>query len=358
MTRTTRCQWESRCTTTPTQRGRPGEHISISSCRGRCYAGGRLRRAFDQCNSAKQRLGAALRDFRKASGGQQRARINFISPEYFSVLHIPLLQGRFWDETETMHGSKLALINQTLARQYFSNGDAIGSENPRAPNERRASVCLAFPERQLVQVIGTSAILAMTACVIPPARRVCTYTIRMPVWTQILVEPGSRRFTVLRAVREQIHTVDPDQQSIRDVRVSMAGSPRSRSGSRDIWWPPYLRVCLACAGAGRTGLYSVISYTVANEQVNSASAWRSELGERCSADGVSFSGDERAARSNGRVLTITLNRVLAALGFRAAHSNALVLACDPALVATSGLSCLIPARRASSVDPIVALRYE
>jgi len=38
----------------------------------------------------------------KPVGEQQRARINFISPEYFSVLHIPLLQGRIWDESETM----------------------------------------------------------------------------------------------------------------------------------------------------------------------------------------------------------------------------------------------------------------
>src|SRR6266704_1038213 len=64
----------------------------------------------------------------KPAAEQQRARINFVSPEYFSVLHIPLLQGRIWDESETMHGSKLALINQTLAHQYFPNGDAVGSE--------------------------------------------------------------------------------------------------------------------------------------------------------------------------------------------------------------------------------------
>src|SRR5260370_31009057 len=65
----------------------------------------------------------------KPAAEQQRARINFVSPEYFSVLHIPLLQGRIWDESETMHGSKLALISQTLARQYFPTGDAIGSES-------------------------------------------------------------------------------------------------------------------------------------------------------------------------------------------------------------------------------------
>jgi ABC-type antimicrobial peptide transport system permease subunit len=60
----------------------------------------------------------------------------------------------------------------------------------------------------------------------------------------------------------------------------------------------------------------------------------------------------------GVVLTITLNRVLARW-IQGSSLDALVLAgVILLLVATSGLSCLIPARRASSVDPIVALRYE
>jgi len=76
-------------------------------------------RAFHKCHPAKQRLEQRFEISGKPSTEQQRARINFISSGYFSVLRIPLLQGRIWDESETMHGSKLALINQTLAHNIF-----------------------------------------------------------------------------------------------------------------------------------------------------------------------------------------------------------------------------------------------
>ena len=46
-------------------------------------------------------------------------RVNFISPEYFPVLRIPLAQGRVWDGAETRRGAQLAVINQTMARQYW-----------------------------------------------------------------------------------------------------------------------------------------------------------------------------------------------------------------------------------------------
>src|SRR5260370_29610932 len=50
----------------------------------------------------------------KPAAEQQRARINFVVLEDLSVFDMRLLQRRIWDESETMHGSKLALINQTL----------------------------------------------------------------------------------------------------------------------------------------------------------------------------------------------------------------------------------------------------
>jgi hypothetical protein len=55
-------------------------------------------------------------------------RLNFVSPEYFPVLKIPVAQGRVWDHEETMHGAALAVINQTMAHQYWPKGDAVGEQ--------------------------------------------------------------------------------------------------------------------------------------------------------------------------------------------------------------------------------------
>ncbi|MGB9414745.1 MAG: ABC transporter permease, partial [Acidobacteriaceae bacterium] len=55
----------------------------------------------------------------KAAQDEQKVLVNFVSPTYFPVLRIPLMQGRIWDETENRNAAHLAVINQTMARRYF-----------------------------------------------------------------------------------------------------------------------------------------------------------------------------------------------------------------------------------------------
>src|SRR6266404_4861017 len=75
------------------------------------------------------------------------ARVNFISPEYFPLLRIPLAQGRIWDHAENMRGGMLAVINQNMARHYWPNGDAIGHQiripalKDQPPYTRAAAGC-------------------------------------------------------------------------------------------------------------------------------------------------------------------------------------------------------------------------
>jgi putative ABC transport system permease protein len=299
----------------------------------------------------------------KPAAEQQRARINFVSSEYFSVLRIPLLQGRIWEESETMHGAKLALINQTLARQYFPNGDAVGSEI-RVPELKGE------PPFQLA-VVGSDSWLRVVGIVgdarndglrnpIKPSVFV-PYTISMRVWTQILVRTRVSPLKVLRAVREQIHSVDPDQQSFRDVR-DLDGWIRLQPE----WAQGHLVATLFAGFAmlaltlAAIGLYSVISYTVA--QRTGEFGIRMALGAmrkdvllivfRSAA--MSVGGGVLA----GIILTIALHRVIGRW-IQGSSLDALILAgVVLLLLTTSGLSCFIPARRASSVDPIVALRYE
>jgi predicted permease len=299
----------------------------------------------------------------KPVGEQQRARINFISPEYFSVLHIPLLQGRIWDESETMHGSKLALINQTLARQYFPNGDAIGSSIrvPQLKGEPPFDLAVAGSDSwfQVVGIVGDANDDGLRNPIKPSV--FVPYTIMMPQYTQILVRTRVPPLTILRAVREQIHTVDPDQQASRNIR-DLDGWITSQQE----WQQGHLVATLFAGFAilalalAATGLYSVISYSVAQRT--------GEFGIRMALGAVRKDVLLMVFRSaamsvaggvlTGVVLTITLNRVLARW-IQGSSLDALVLVgVILLLVATSALSCLIPARRASSLDPVVALRYE
>jgi len=299
----------------------------------------------------------------KPSAEQQRARINFISPEYFAVLHIPLLHGRIWDQTETMRGDKLALINQTLAHQYFPNGDAIGSELRVPELKGEPPFQLAVPGSdgwfQVIGVVSDARDDGLQKPIKPGLY--IPYTIMMPVFTQILVRTQVPPLRTLHAIREQIHTIDPDQQAERNVRDLdgwIARQPEWEQGHLvATLFAGFAILALALAA---TGLYSVISYTVA--QRTGEFGIRMALG--AGRGDVLLMVFRSAAMSvaggvlTGVLLTITLNRLLARW-IHGSSLDALTLAgVILLLVATSGLSCLIPARRASSVDPIVALRYE
>jgi predicted permease len=299
----------------------------------------------------------------KPAAERQRARINFISPEYFSVLHIPLLQGRIWEESETIRGAKVALINQTLARQYFPNGDAVGSEVrvPELKGEPPFLVAVAGSDSwfQVIGIVGDARDDGLRNPTLPAVY--VPYTIGMPGFTQILVRTRVPPLTMLRAVREQIHSLDPDQQATRDTRDLDGWITRQPE-----WEQGHLVATLFAGFAilalalAATGLYSVISYAVA--QRTGEFGIRMALGAM--RKDVLLMVFRSAAMSvaggvlTGVALTIALHRVLAHSIQGSSFNVPILLGVVLMLVATSGLSCLIPARRASSVDPVVALRYE
>src|SRR5581483_4360733 len=70
----------------------------------------------------------ALEVFGQTMAQRQEVRLNMVSPEYFGVLRIPLVQGRLWEQAEVARAAGLAVINQTMAKQYWPNGDAIGRQ--------------------------------------------------------------------------------------------------------------------------------------------------------------------------------------------------------------------------------------
>ena len=299
----------------------------------------------------------------KPMAEQQLARFNVISPEYLTVLHIPLLQGRIWDESEVMRGAKLALINQTLARQYFPNGDAVGREIrvPTLKGEPPFNQAVAGSDGwfQIIGIVGDARDDGLRNPI--KSSVFVPYTIMMPQYTQILVRTVVPPLKILRAVREQIHSVDPDQQAARNVRDLdgwITTQPEWEQGHLvATLFAGFAMLALALAA---TGLYSVISYAVG--QRTGEFGIRMALGARprdvllivFRSAAMSVTGGVLA----GIVLTITLNRVLARW-IQGSSLDALVLAgVVLLLVATSALSCFLPARRASSLDPTVALRYE
>jgi putative ABC transport system permease protein len=299
----------------------------------------------------------------RPAGTEHRLRLNFVDLEYFVVLRIPLLHGRSWYESEARNGAKLALINETMARQYFPNGDAIGSMIRIPEMKGEPPFVLAADESdgwmQVVGIVGDSRDDGMRKPILPEAY--VPYTLVMPMYTQMLVRTKVPPLTVLRVIREKIHQADADQQvarNVRDLDQWITTQPEwEQSHLVTSLFAGFAILALALAAIG---LYSVISYAVAQRTGEfgirmALGAERQDVLLMVFRSAVVSVGGGVVA---GLALTMALNRVLTRL-IQGSALDALVLAAVVLLlVATASLSCFVPARRASSIDPVVALRYD
>ena len=151
----------------------------------------------------------------KPAGEEQMASINWVGPGYFRTLHIPLLEGRVWNETENHDGAHVAVINRTLARRYFPNGDAIGHSlklpgvDDRPPGTLSAAN-IADSWLQIVGIVGDARNDGLRNPIKPAVY--VPYTLRMWKWTQILVRSEVPPLTLVHAVAAQVAAVNPEQQ--------------------------------------------------------------------------------------------------------------------------------------------------
>ena len=288
---------------------------------------------------------------------------NFVSPEYFTVLHIPLLQGRMFDHTETMRGARLALVNQTMAHQYWPLGEAVGQQIrvPQLKSEPPYSPAVAESDRWL-QIVGVVADARDDGLREPVKPAIyLPYTIKMPMSTQILVRTRVEPLTLLREVRAQVRAVNPEQQVMGHVR----NLEQWISGERE-WQQERLIATLFSAFAvlalvlSVVGLYSVVSYIVAQRT--------NEFGIRMALGAgrthvlklvfASTSLSVGAGLVSGVALSLALKGVLSRWAEGSSMDAAVVLAVLAVLTAAATVACMLPAYRASSIDPVKALRYE
>lgn len=297
---------------------------------------------------------------------RQYLRANFISPEYFSTLHIPLLQGRLWNETENVRGGAVAVINQTLARRYFPKGNAIGQQL-RTPT---LTLQIGDPG-QLVGVPDTNGWLQVIGVVadslndgldkpVQPALYI-PYPRFMWMNTEFLVRTQGSPLASLHDVQRAILSVNPDQQTdlnVRDLNQWIEQQPEFKQQRLfSILFGLFSGLALALA---LVGLYSVVSYSVA--QRTNEFGIRMALGAQrahvlsivCRNIGITVCSGLLA----GLLIFLTLHKLLAHWT-QNSYSSPLILAAVAALfILCAALACTIPALRATSIDPMQALRYE
>lgn len=300
----------------------------------------------------------------KLADEQQVGSINMVGPGYFRTLHIPLLEGRVWNETENQDGAHIAVINRTLARRYFPKGDAIGHSLKLPDVEDRPPGILSAANIAdswlLIVGIVDDARNDGLRNPIKPAVYV-PYTLSMREGTQILVRSEVPPLTLLHAVGAQVAAVNAEQQvynNVEDLDSWISDEPEWQQEHLAAWIFSVLAwLALALAAVG---LYSVVSYTVAQRtnEFGIRMALGAQRGHVMRVVFASTLGSVGTGVLAGLVLTLAMNTILAKWAQGNSHDPRLLLAGALLLSFVSGSACAIPARRATEVDPMTALRCE
>jgi putative ABC transport system permease protein len=299
----------------------------------------------------------------KPSTADQPLRLNYVNPGYFQVLRIRLAQGTFWTDTENRNAAPVAVINQTLARRYFPNGDAIG-HSIKFPGVKDAPPYnLVAPEAtgwiRVVGIIEDKRDDGLSKPVLPEAFVPFTHAMRMG--TQILVRSDVPPLTLLHNVRAAVNSIDRDQQTsgnVQDLQQWIANEPEYAQGQFISWLFGGFAVLALILAA--VGLYSVVSYSVAQRtnEFGIRMALGAQRGHVLKIVFVSTILSVVGGVTSGLVLAVALNKVLAQWAEGSSRDPLTLVGATVVLAIAAGIACAIPARRASRVDPMSALRYE
>ena len=278
-----------------------------------------------------------------------------ISPDYFRAMGTPLRAGRFFDERDDAAAAPTVIINEALARRYFSGGDPIGKRiRTGAPGSW-------LPWMTIVGVVGETRLEKLTqepfAEVYTAHRQGVALGTSGKVVLALRTTGDPASFAA--AVKTQVQAVDRNQPvgEIRTMEDLL---------SRSLVQPRFQTILLALLAIlalvlAAIGIYGMLAYSV---RVRT-----SEIGIRV-AMGARGADILRLILGEGTVLilpgigagavgALALSRLLSSFLFGLTATDPLSFLGVSLLLTIVGLlACYLPARRASKVDPMVALRFE
>src|SRR5215213_5222075 len=279
-----------------------------------------------------------------------------VSADYLKTMNIPLRAGRYFDNRDNAQSIPVVIINETMARQYWPGENALGRRLKIGdPDE---------PGKQWKQIVGIVADIRQMGLDEPvkaemylPYQQVTDWPWFIP--RDLAIRTSGDTSNLVGSVRQIIREVDPDQPiSNVATMAELLGEEASQRRMGMVMLAAFAALALLLASLG---IYGVLAYFVTQHT--------SEIGVRL-ALGATTRNILFLVLRKGMGLTLlgVVIGVAAALGLTRLMSSLLfgVKAVDPLtfvtvpllLVGVALLACYLPARRATKVDPLVALRYE
>ncbi|MBA3886275.1 MAG: ABC transporter permease [Acidobacteria bacterium] len=275
-------------------------------------------------------------------------RQEVVGGNYFRAMQIPLLEGRFFTDGDTAEGTRVAIVDEYLAKRYFADRSPLGREIQRGGADG--------PRFTIVGVVGTINSIDLGE---PVTKERIYYPLMQQTSSSMamMLKTGVAPHTIVPQARAAVWSIDPELP-VADVRTMDQWVARSLETRR----APM--VLLAVFGAvalvlSAIGIYGVLAFGVA-QRVREFGI-RQALG----ADGASIlslvlrQGLRTAALgvAIGLGLSLLLARYIESQLFGVGAYDVQVLAGVTAmLLVVAAAACYIPARRATRIDPMVALR--
>jgi putative ABC transport system permease protein len=277
--------------------------------------------------------------------------VGAVSPDYFQTLHIPLLSGRHVDERDGPTAQKVALVNEAFARRFFPKGDVLG-KRVSFGCEESDGLC-----RTIVGVVGNIRQESLTD---EFASELYLPSTQMPMNSMtVFVRTASDPLSLVSAVRSAVLAVD-NNQPIYDVKTltERVSDATAVSRSLTVLFGSFALLALVL---GSVGIYGIVAYAVTQRT--------QEIGIRM-ALGAQARDILHLVLRHGFVLVLSgvaigvaaalaLTRFLATLLFGITPTDTLTFVVVSAVFFLIAMfASFIPARRATRVDPLIALRYE
>lgn len=289
-------------------------------------------------------------------GGGPVADTHDISSGYFKTMGIPIRAGRDFLDADVRTSPGVVIINEKLAKVYWPNENPIGKHlTIGTPEEEKL---YGKPvSREVVGVIANVKLLDLTAEFNP---ELYVPAAQMPSAGMTLVVRGKAApESLINSIRQVVRNIDPDQPIRRPLALE-AMVARSVAPQRFIAMLLVVFAGLAIVLAV-VGIYGVMNYVVSQRTQEigirlALGAQRSDVLRMVVSQGMrlAFIGI-----GIGLVAALAISRLLTTLLYEVSATDVVSYTGVSALLALIVLlACLIPARRASKVDPMVALRYE